>query len=60
MPTTTTTTHPANWGAYKKDLLEQAVRLAGLADPGSPIIRLLSEPEAAANPVRGIGASRSG
>ena len=48
MPTTITITHPANWGAYKKDLLEQAVRLAGLADPGSPIIRLLSEPEAAA------------
>ena len=48
MPTTITITHPANWGAYKKDLLEQAVHLAGLSGPGNPIIRLLSEPEAAA------------
>ena len=48
MPTTITITHPANWGAYKKDLLEQAVHLAGLAGPGTPTIRLLSEPEAAA------------
>ncbi len=48
MPTTITITHPANWGAYKKDLLEQAVHLAGLSGPGTPTIRLLSEPEAAA------------
>ena len=48
MPTTITITHPANWGAYKKDLLEQAVHLAGLSGPGNPTIRLLSEPEAAA------------
>ena len=36
-------THPASWGAYRKDLLAQAVRMAGLAD-----VRMLSEPEAAA------------
>ncbi|HTN81691.1 MAG TPA: Hsp70 family protein, partial [Acidimicrobiales bacterium] len=48
MPTTITITHPANWGAYKKDLLEQAVHLAGLSGPGNPTIRLLTEPEAAA------------
>ena len=36
-------THPANWGAYKRDLLAQAVRLAGL-----DAATLLSEPEAAA------------
>src|SRR5687767_4772077 len=36
-------THPANWGEYKRDLLAQAVRLAGL-DRAT----LLSEPEAAA------------
>jgi molecular chaperone DnaK len=35
--------HPANWGPYKLDLLEQAVRLAGL--DGATMI---SEPEAAA------------
>ena len=48
MPTTITITHPANWGAYKKGLLEQDVHLAGLSGPGNPTIRLLSEPEAAA------------
>ena len=36
-------THPANWGEYKRDLLTQAVRLAGLERA-----TLLSEPEAAA------------
>ena len=36
-------THPANWGEYKRDLLAQAVRIAGL-DKAT----LLSEPEAAA------------
>ncbi|MEO1059436.1 MAG: Hsp70 family protein [Actinomycetota bacterium] len=35
---------PANWGPYKTDLLQQAVRLAGL-DPD--IVTLISEPEAA-------------
>ncbi|HYF45554.1 MAG TPA: Hsp70 family protein, partial [Acidimicrobiales bacterium] len=35
--------HPANWGQYKKDLLEQAVRLADLASA-----TYLTEPEAAA------------
>jgi actin-like ATPase involved in cell morphogenesis len=36
-------THPANWGDYKRDLLVQAVRIAGLEKA-----TLLSEPEAAA------------
>jgi actin-like ATPase involved in cell morphogenesis len=36
-------THPANWGAYKRDLLLQAIRLAGLDGA-----LLLTEPEAAA------------
>ena len=35
--------HPANWGPYKKDLLEQAVRMADLVD-----VTTLTEPEAAA------------
>lgn len=37
--------HPANWGQFKIDLLQQAVRLAGL-DPN--IVSFLTEPEAAA------------
>lgn len=36
-------TRPANWGPYKLDLFEQAVRLAGIEDA-----LLLTEPEAAA------------
>jgi molecular chaperone DnaK (HSP70) len=36
-------THPANWGPYKTDLLNQAVRLADL-----PAADLLTEPQAAA------------
>jgi molecular chaperone DnaK len=36
-------THPANWGAYKQDLLAQAVRLADL-----PAATTLTEPQAAA------------
>ena len=35
--------HPANWGQYKKDLLEQAVRRADLDH-----VRLVTEPQAAA------------
>lgn len=35
-------THPANWGPFKIDLLDQAVRRAGLTD-----VTFLSEPEAA-------------
>lgn len=35
--------HPANWGAFKKDLLQQVVRMAGLE--GANVI---TEPEAAA------------
>ncbi len=37
--------HPANWGQFKIDLLQQAVRLAGL-DPST--VSFLTEPEAAA------------
>jgi molecular chaperone DnaK len=36
--------HPANWGPYKRDLLEQAVRLADIDAPAV----FVSEPEAAA------------
>jgi molecular chaperone DnaK len=36
-------THPANWGPYKKGLLEEALRLADLHD-----VTTLTEPEAAA------------
>ncbi len=38
-------THPANWGAYKQDLLRQSVEHAGF---GPYPISYLSEPEAAA------------
>ena len=37
--------HPANWGPFKKDLLTQAVRMAGIADDD---ISYITEPEAAA------------
>lgn len=36
-------THPANWGAYKKDLFSQTVRLADLDEAAT-----ITEPEAAA------------
>ncbi|HEX6198255.1 MAG TPA: Hsp70 family protein [Jiangellaceae bacterium] len=36
--------HPANWGAYKKDLLQQTLRLAELDQP----VEFATEPEAAA------------
>ena len=42
-PDAVVVTHPANWGAYKTDLLSQALRQADL-----PAGTLLSEPEAAA------------
>lgn len=35
--------HPANYGAYKKDLLQEAVRLADVGE-----VRFITEPEAAA------------
>ena len=35
--------HPANWGPYKRELLQQAAQLAGLGD-----VRYVTEPEAAA------------
>ncbi|MDH3679607.1 MAG: Hsp70 family protein, partial [Acidimicrobiia bacterium] len=44
-PSRIVVTHPANWGNYKRDLLQQSVRLAGLA-PES--VGFLTEPEAAA------------
>jgi actin-like ATPase involved in cell morphogenesis len=42
-PAAITVTHPANYGPYKRDLLLEAVRLAGLEN-----VRFLTEPEAAA------------
>ncbi|HLU33012.1 MAG TPA: Hsp70 family protein [Natronosporangium sp.] len=36
--------HPANWGPYKKDLLQQGVRLSGVTQP----VTMTTEPEAAA------------
>ncbi len=39
-------THPANWGPYKIDLLQQAIRLAGI-DDGRATVTLTTEPEAA-------------
>jgi actin-like ATPase involved in cell morphogenesis len=42
-PAAITLTHPANWGPYKRELLDQAVRLAELDR-----VVLRSEPEAAA------------
>jgi actin-like ATPase involved in cell morphogenesis len=42
-PTHLTVTHPANWGPYKTELFEQAVRMAGI-----PAATTLAEPEAAA------------
>ncbi len=44
-PTRVTVCHPANWGPYKTELLQQAIRLAGLENLD---VMLLSEPEAAA------------
>jgi len=43
-PATICVSHPANWGAYKTDLLRQAVRLADIEYP----VTLTTEPEAAA------------
>src|SRR4051812_45059700 len=42
-PAAVTLTHPANWGPYKRELLDQAIKLA---DAGG--VRLRTEPEAAA------------
>jgi molecular chaperone DnaK len=38
-----TVSHPANWGQFKRDLLDQSLRLAGLTDA-----QTITEPEAAA------------
>jgi molecular chaperone DnaK len=42
-PDITVVSHPASWGAFKLDLLSQAVRQADITSP-----RFISEPEAAA------------
>ncbi len=42
-PDRITVTHPATWGPFKRDLLEQAMRMAHLRD-----VAYVSEPEAAA------------
>jgi molecular chaperone DnaK len=42
-PAATVVTHPANWGPFKRDVLIQGLRLAGMGDA-----RLLPEPVAAA------------
>src|SRR5262245_34273384 len=42
-PAATVVTHPANWGPFKRDVLVQGMKLAGIADA-----RLLPEPVAAA------------
>ena len=44
-PDHVTISHPANWGPFKKDLLAQAVRLAGIAEDK---VSYVTEPEAAA------------
>ena len=44
-PSRVAVTHPANWGPYKIDLLQQAIRLAGL---DASAVDLLTEPQAAA------------
>ena len=59
MPTTITITHPANWGAYKKDLLEQAVHLAGFSGPGNPTIRLPFRAGGRSDPLCGHRAGRA-
>src|SRR4051812_10331247 len=42
-PDHVTVTHPANWGPFKYELLQQAITLAGLSD-----VATCTEPEAAA------------
>ena len=42
-PATVVLTHPANWGPYKRDLLEKAAEIAGV-----PGVHLVTEPQAAA------------
>jgi outer membrane protein assembly factor BamB/actin-like ATPase involved in cell morphogenesis len=42
-PSAITVTHPANWGPFKRELLDQAIWLADIAN-----VRFLPEPEAAA------------
>ncbi len=42
-PDLVTVSHPANWGAYRVDLLNEVIRVAGLDN-----VRTISDPEAAA------------
>ncbi len=42
-PDSVVLTHPANWGPYRRELLQQAAAMAGVSQP-----RLIAEPEAAA------------
>lgn len=42
-PHTVVLTHPANWGPYRRELLQQAAVMAGVSEP-----LLIAEPEAAA------------
>jgi len=42
-PDLVTISHPANWGAYRRDLLHEVIQLAGIGD-----FRTVSDPEAAA------------
>ncbi|MGI8776664.1 MAG: Hsp70 family protein [Acidimicrobiales bacterium] len=42
-PDLVTVSHPANWGAYRKDLLDEVIALAGLDN-----VATISDPEAAA------------
>lgn len=43
-PASVTVTHPANWGPYKRELLDQAIQLAEI----DAAVSTLTEPEAAA------------
>ncbi|HET6951069.1 MAG TPA: Hsp70 family protein, partial [Acidimicrobiales bacterium] len=42
-PATIALSHPANWGPYKRDLLDKAAELAGM-----PTVLMVTEPQAAA------------
>lgn len=44
-PSTVVLTHPANWGPYRREVLEQAAAMAGVTGR----IQMVSEPEAAAS-----------
>ena len=48
-------THPASWGAYKRELLLAALLKAGLAEAGLTQVTLVSEPQAAATSTALLG-----